>query len=406
MTGFFAQSELSEVRTSSVLPKCGSCGLHKKCDSPKMKVFGQGKKSVLFIKTCPNADEDDQGRYWAEDANTRFLCSALNDIGVDIKEDCWTTSAAICYGDSPTAYESCQPNLMTTIKELDPLVIVPMGKFAIASLISHLWKNPAGITDRWVGQKIPCLDPNAWVCPVEGISHLLRENRGSKWHGRHPDEVGSVLFKEQLASLFKKTRRPWKSVPDYRKKIIAKMSAESAAAFIRKELKRGLTAAAFDYECNMLKPDDDEAQIYCASICFDGKRTIAFPWQGKVIKAMREFVSHPVPKIAANLMMEERWTYKVLGVPTNNWLFDTCIGGHVQDNRSGISSLDFQAFIQLGQPVYSQAVKPFLKAKGAKKKNLIHRVPIRDLLIYNGLDSLLTYKVAMRQRKALGFKPL
>jgi hypothetical protein len=171
-------------------------------------------------------------------------------------------------------------------------------------------------------------------------------------------------------------------------------------------LKRGPKAAAFDYESNMLKPDDKSAEIFCASICFDGKRTIAFPWQGKAIRAMREFVQHPVPKIAANLMMEDRWTRKILGVEVNNWLFDTCIGGHVEDNRSGVSSLDFQAFVQCGQPVYSHAVKPYLKAKGARKRNKIHKVPLRDLLIYNGLDSLLTYKVAMRQRKALGFQPL
>ena len=77
------------------------------------------------------------------------------------------------------------------------------------------------------------------------------------------------------------------------------------------------------------------------------------------------------------------------------------LAAHVLDNRPGITSLKFQAFVLLGQENYNSHIKPFLKAKKGSKFNRIHELDLNDLLLYGGLDSYLEYWVAMKQIKLL-----
>jgi len=42
-----------------------------------------------------------------------------------------------------------------------------------------------------------------------------------------------------------------------------------------------------------------------------------------------------------------------------------------------------------------------LKSKGKSRFNKIRDLDLKDLLLYGGLDSLATYKVAMKQMKLL-----
>ena len=106
-----------------------------------------------------------------------------------------------------------------------------------------------------------------------------------------------------------------------------------------------------------------------------------------------------MPKIAQNLKFEDRWTRVKLGHPVRNWLWDTMLAAHVLDYRRGITSLEFQAFVQLGVQLYDKHIKPYLKSVGQSRFNRIKELDLKDLLLYNGMDSLLTYKIAMKQMK-------
>jgi len=105
----------------------------------------------------------------------------------------------------------------------------------------------------------------------------------------------------------------------------------------------------------------------------------------------------PMPKIASNLKVEDRWTRAKLGHRVRNWYWDTMIAAHVLDNTPGITSIKFQAFVHLGQGDYDSHIKPFLKARKESKFNRIHELDLNDLLLYGGLDSYLEYWVAMKQ---------
>ena len=78
------------------------------------------------------------------------------------------------------------------------------------------------------------------------------------------------------------------------------------------------------------------------------------------------------------------------------------LAAHVLDNRKGITGLKFQAFVQLGQESYNDHVGGLLKGDKKSHINRIHEIDVHDLLLYNGMDSLLTYKLAIIQMKEMG----
>ena len=79
------------------------------------------------------------------------------------------------------------------------------------------------------------------------------------------------------------------------------------------------------------------------------------------------------------------------------------LAAHVLDNRPGTTGLKFQAFVLLGQKSYNDHIEPLLETKSKKTHiNRIHEIDMDDLLFYNGLDSLLEYKVANIQMNMMG----
>jgi hypothetical protein len=115
---------------------------------------------------------------------------------------------------------------------------------------------------------------------------------------------------------------------------------------------------------------------------------------------VKKLLLSPVPKIGWNIKYEDRW-FAAMGVSVNNWAWDGMQAAHVLDHRPGITGLKFQAYVRLGQSSYGDRVHPMLEASSGNDPNRIRQVDLRELLLYNGLDSLLTYNVAVAQRKEL-----
>ena len=88
-----------------------------------------------------------------------------------------------------------------------------------------------------------------------------------------------------------------------------------------------------------------------------------------------------------------------VGCRVRGWHWDTMLTAHILDNRRGICSVKFQAFVRLGIPTWDDAISKFLYSKHANLMNNISKAPLRDLLLYNGLDSLLEYKVMQKQKE-------
>jgi len=395
--GFFAESTLAKSKTPHTLvPRCDACGLYKACKTPKMQVTGDGGLGVLIIAEAPGATEDARGEQLVGKAG-QYLRTILQEIGIDLNRDCWKTNSIVCRplgNRNPTSneIEYCRPNILQTIKELRPRMIILLGGAAIRSVIGHYWKSdPGGIT-RWAGWQIPCQQTNAWICPTFHPSYLLREE----------DPVLDLLFKQQLASAFELEGTPWGvDIPDYTKQVQRIYDPVDVASAIREIIATNIPTA-IDYETDRLKPEENDTRIICCSLS-NGHKTISYPWVGETITATKEFAKSKCPKIAANIKFEQRWSKRHLGCNMRNWYHDTMQCAHVLDNRRGITGLKFQSYARLGQPPYDDHITPFLKSKHPNDKNRIHEVPLRDVLMYCGLDSLLEYLLCQLQRKDLGY---
>jgi len=390
MKGFFQPSQLISKPPASLVPKCGACGLFKTCHSPKMEPSGRGIKKILVVGEAPGATEDEEGLQFVGEAG-ETLDKYFRKCGIDMRKDCLITNALICRppaNKTPTdkQIDYCRPNLLKTMKQYDPNIIILLGGVATESFIGYYWKQHSGGIGRWAGFIIPSYHPNAWVCPTYHPSYLNRIN----------NPVADLLFERHLRAALACKGKPWDTIPMAEVNRIYDDS--EAAAAIRSFCKGRY--AAFDYETNMLKADSEQARIVCASIS-DGKRTIAFPFDGKVIPAMSEFVISDCLKIAANLKFETRWSIAKLGISPRNWWHDTMLAAHWLDCRPDITGLKFQAYARLGVLSYDDHIRPFLRESEGNKVNRIKDIAMKDLLLYCGTDSLLEYRLAFKQREQL-----
>lgn len=395
--GFFHGSELLSNAPVSKIARCGACKLYRNgCTSPKMAPTGKGKKNILIVGEAPGEEEDKQGRQFCGPTG-KLLEDTLRKIGIDMRRDCYLTNANICRplkNATPTndQISYCRPYLTKAIEEFNPNVIIPLGAVAVKSLIGGIWKEDIGAIGRWVGFNIPCQEPNAWVCPTYHPSFIKRALD-------KPDgKVHQLLFEQHLerAITFRHSK-PHKVVPNYDDSIEIIYNVDDAANRILKFVE-GNRPIAFDFETNALKPDSDDTIIVCASVS-DGIDTIAFPWEGSAIDAMKKLLRSSLPKFGFNIKFEQRWLKRKLGYEVKNWVWCGMTGAHWLDNRKGITGLKFQAFIMLGAKSYDDKIKPFLKPSKGMRLNAIHKIAKKQLFRYCAFDSLLEWLVAKKQMK-------
>ncbi len=209
-----------------------------------------------------------------------------------------------------------------------------------------------------------------------------------------------MLFKKHLSAAFELGDVSFKQ-KDWASMVEILYDADEIEDAVDEILEAG-GFAAIDYETNCIKPEWTNARIYSCSIS-NGKRTIAFPW----IPATREITGKflfddRVHKISSNLKMEERWTQKEFGQGVRYWGWDTMLAAHALDNRTGVCSLKFQAFVRMGILPWNEHIEPFLHS-GKSHFNRIQEISTRSLLLYNGLDALFEYELCMIQRKDFGY---
>ncbi len=388
MTFFPVKTTKAEL---PMITDCRSCKLDVGgCLSPKLKMVGKGKKRILIVGDKPTKFDDETGTL-----HPPKVISAFN--GFNVLDDCWYVTSVICapkngFIKDNTPIISCRPNVFRIIKEMKPTVVILMGLDAIRSVIGNTWKENPGRSDRWEGWCIPNHKPNCWILPVHDGEHYEKSK----------NPVDTMRLKASLKKAVKLSKRyPWNDIPDYEGQVqvvygrdtIKKMLAKIAA--IKKE-----TMVAFDYETNMLKPDHPESSIFSCSFCIDGKETFAFPWHASFVKPVREILRKKnLLMIASNMKFEERWTRVHLKTRVRNWHWDTMLAAHVLDNRPEITSIKFQSYVRLGQPDYASEIHKYLTTSDGAgyTKNKIQQANLQQLLVYNGLDSILEYEVALKQ---------
>jgi hypothetical protein len=165
---------------------------------------------------------------------------------------------------------------------------------------------------------------------------------------------------------------------------------------------------AWDIETNSIKSHSQESKIISVAICDSEERVFVFmmPQKRSLRLPLVELLTNPnIGKYAHNLKFEHSWVESKLGIVVRGWQLDTMLMCHCEDNRSGITSLKFQTFVNFGVFDYSSEIEPYLKAKEEKNANSINHIEElistesgkAKLLKYNALDAFFTYKLAKKQ---------
>ena len=400
MSGFFSESVLKSSRTKAPVgrvPLCGSCGLFKTCLTPKMTAQGKGSGKVLVVLPPHSGSDDTSGRLLSGEAGkytASLLKRAIGPVGMSrVVKFAPVLACHRSRKPRPDDAAKCRPMLNRIIKETNPEIIVAIGPDAAAS-VTAIYGGPEKNIMKTVGYQIPCRAGNCWI---------LTANNPAYFMGRKDREVQESFFLEALSVIGPKMRRPYAVDVDHTKEVLRVTSPTTAAKLIRRGMERTRVAAAFDYETNMLKPEHELAHIVSGAVCFDGKKTLAYPMIGEAITATKELMVSDIPLIAANLKFEDRWTKTILGVRPRRWVWDTMLAAHALDNRTGVTGLKFQAWSAMGLAPWADHIAPFLEKDNPDGTNNIHEIDMQDLLLYNGLDALYEYMLAMVQIKAMGY---
>ena len=395
MRGFSATIDAPTKRPLPLVPQCGQCQLHKTCISPKMKVWGNGKKKIMVCGEAPGKNEDEQNRPFIGDAGD-LLRRTLAKAGIDLDEDCYTINAARCRPPDnklpPKSIEFCRPFQVKDIEELRPRVLLLLGGSAVKSIVGWLWKEDVGAAGRWDGWQIPSQKLNAWVCCTLHPSYINRLD------GQGDGDLARMFFERHVAAAVAlHGSRPWKERPDWHKQVTKLLDPDEAAMMIRAYC---ITEKpiVFDYETTTRKPDSSNAEIYCCSVS-DGSNALAFPWHGKAIDATRELLTSDTPKWGWNAQFEQRATRRHLGIDVRNWQWCGMLASHVLDNRDSICSLAFQSFARLGFADFKDDTTQYLKTKGSNERNRIREAPLDAILTRCGLDALVEWKLCELQQK-------
>lgn len=385
MQGFFSKSKLLQQNPTNRLsiPKCGICGLKKK--SQVVEPIGEGQKGILIIGQTPDNSEFDR---------LKKICKTQ---GINLLRDCIITHACKCVTEqdelSDIQIEACRANVFKNIHRLKPKVVILLGLGAVKSVLGHIWKDNIESVNQWVGFQIPSDDYKAFICPTYHPSYL----------DSMEDRTLELLFKRHIIKALKKVTNsvelPNHKLSQYKNEITIIRDIEK----IKNKLKQFIDEGgwqAFDFETNTMKPETRWSKIVSCSIS-TGDETIAFLFKDEIIETFKEYISSPnIKKIASNLKFEDRWCRVKLNCKVRNWGWDTMLAAHTIDSRRKITGLKFQVFANFGIKDYNSHIEPFLKCESGKI-NRIEEIDTRDLLLYNGLDSLFEYKLCLEQFRRL-----
>lgn len=390
--GFFADSLFVIPEPKATREQCGACGLQPNCRTPKMQVQGQGASGVMLVADGIDGAGDHAGRTWGGDTG-RMLREQVRHAGLDWDRDLWVTSALACRGESSgDRARYCRPLLLNRIKELQPTVIVLLGQYAMQSVVGESFNTEElGTIDEWVGLTIPSRNPGAWLASTYNPARF--DNRNN---------MRRSFFEQHFATALELRHSGHPPAGrDYNADIHIERDHNRAAALIRDITASG-AATAFDYETNMIKPDNPARKIHTVSICVAGQWTLACPFAGAVIPALGEYLRSPGYKFASNMKFEDRWTRAVYGHPVNGLAWCTMNMAHVIDNRKGFTSIKTQSYLLLGWPLYDGHIHQFFaESANPNDVNGIAKIDVDQLLHYNGIDSAVEFDVAIMQMEKL-----
>jgi DNA polymerase I-like protein with 3'-5' exonuclease and polymerase domains len=172
---------------------------------------------------------------------------------------------------------------------------------------------------------------------------------------------------------------------------------------------------SIDVETTGLKPHAKGHRIVSCAVATDENTVYAFLMPKK--RSLRQplvnlLTNNLVSKIIANAKYEYTWFLVKLGCEIKNVAFDTMLCSHILDNRPGVTGLKWSTYTEFGVMDYSSEITPYFSSGDNKDGNSINKIEelistpdgLHKLLTYNAMDSIFTYRLALRQMKIIDYK--
>jgi uracil-DNA glycosylase len=406
MKPFFDKNKIKSSVDPRNTQSCASCGLYKKCLSPRMPPFGKNKQKVMFLGEAPGELEDKRNKPWQGKVGS-LLKRTLRELDFDLFEDGISTNSCNCRPvknttPKPVQINCCRPRVQKAIKEYKPEVIILLGNVPIESVIGNKWRKDLGGVTKWRGWCIPDQDLGAWICPVYHPSFVSRNEE------KNGLNLAQDIWKRDLYNALKCLDR---SFPYYQ-------NLEDQITYIQNDdhlfstlpQMKNAELLSFDYETTGLKPQRKEQKIVSVSAAI---KDHCFVWMNdspKKRKLWKSVLKSGVPKTAHNIQFEEVWSRVKFKTEVKNWKICTMNSSHCLDNRKGITGLKFQTYVNFGIPDYDSHINPYLSSTNEdlgsnsinKIQDFIDKFGTKDLLKYNALDSIFGLMLAEKHIKMIG----
>ena len=403
--GLFSQEELQSFKTESSFssgPNCGECGLYKTSTHPKMKVFGKGKRKILVIGEVSSLDDDHNGYQFAGKIG-QFFRNKIKECRLDLEEDFWTINSTGCSpvkkdgklrDPSDSEVKFCRPYVLQAIEELKPENVWMIGNSAIKSVQLFLSSTTEFSAISMRGNIT--YDPiyKCFLHPMLSLSLLQKD-------GKDNANAISVFMRDMKIAIHhigRKTPEPidfgrTHLVTDYTQIISLLEKTNLEAQFLY-----------FDYEATGLKPFFPGQKIVSMSFTYDGKDTYSFPvdyrsiWSAdegnQIKKKIKRILINPnIKKGAHRIEFEGVWTEVILGIPLNNWYWDSKIAAHILNNRQP-TGLKYLVYSTFGERPYNSEIEKYLDGT---PYNNIEKAPLQKLLEYGAKDSKYGFHLAQHQ---------
>lgn len=411
--GFFGKSKLKSktIKPGKSSAACGKCGMYKTCKNPKLAPTGEGQKRILIVADFPGVKEDNLGENLVG-REGNFIRRKLRKFGIEPDVDCWMTSAVRCKppkttmssdGKPPISKaqtKNCHPNLHQFILDNEPHLILLFGNEAVRSVIAEQRGNESCDHEIWRGWHIPDRQYKAWICPM--MPHWYYDMKSDD------NPAVDKIFNDDLKTALDKLNEelPYFIHQNEEDKIHILKHDDDINDYLHKLILCERSLIAFDYETTGIKPQSPQQEIVTCAISTHPDTAVAFPYSSEVhdnwIKLMH---NKHIKKVGANIKFEHNWSTVKVGTIIRGWYFDTMLASHCLDNRPKITSMDFQSYVNFGIADYDSHIKKFLKADGGGNSiNRIKDLPMKDLLVYNGMDAMLELRLGMLQMDKMGIE--
>lgn len=379
---------------------CDKCKLNTGCDSPKYPVKGKGKKKILIVLESPGKEEDLKDKHGP---TTQLLDEELERKGINLYKDCWITFGVNCRparsSRKPTKREikCCSNILKERIKELKPKLIFLMGEIALASFMEKKLSETLGSITKWRGFSIPDQVAKSWVT-------LTHHPMYAEYMKYDTDKtIAKKIFRSDITKGLKKLKKKFPILKKYN--IQLHLKSKTIIPVLRRIYQEQTPdLLAFDYETTGVKPYKKGHKIICVAI-YDGITAHAFFLKKKrVIKLWKYILKNKfINKTAQNIKFEHIWTKRILKTTVKGWKLCTMQASHIEDNRSGITGLKFQSYINFGQEDYSSHLDKYMKKEGKKGFgfNDLESAPIEEVMKYCAIDTINQFKIAIKQIRKL-----